>query len=572
MNHRARLAVLAALLLPFCLPGLSCLAPAEAAASAAGARPRPAPAPRRDGRLEERVERVAIFKDGYGLFTRRAKATVAADGTVYTTAIPEGAVLGSFWATAKKAELKAMRAEQFEAETREREDAPCVDTAELVRRNPGREVVLQLADEELRGKLAGLLERPAAPGGEGELAGVHVPGEPMRGGGLLLLEQDGGEQLVLPLSEVRRIRGKGLSTRCTLERRERVAEKRLVFDFGEQAAGKEIELSIMYFAPGIRWIPTYRLELEGEERGDLALQAELLNEVESLAGTRIDLVVGVPNFRFKSVASPLTLERALRDVLGRTAPGLMGMGNDLSNALFSQRASEHRVADASGGGDYAGPDLPPDAPQDLEVYHLAPLSLPKGARMSVPLWERSLSLTHLHTLDLSLDAARGARSRGPLQLSRNEIWHQLELTNPGGQAWTTGPVLVMRDGIPVAQELLTYTPKGGRTLLPLTVAVNLRASLEEEETYRASKAEAHLGRSWYRVKRKGELKLDSLLGRNATLRVRLETEGKVTGAEGARVKLSDGSGPNNRSEVIWEVKLGKGKSRVLEFSSEAFVG
>ena len=33
-----------------------------------------------DGRLSEKVERVAIFKDGYGLFTRKATAIVGKSG------------------------------------------------------------------------------------------------------------------------------------------------------------------------------------------------------------------------------------------------------------------------------------------------------------------------------------------------------------------------------------------------------------------------------------------------------------------------------------------------------------
>ncbi len=565
--NRIRIAVV----LSLCLTTLSC-APA-ALASEVGARVKPSGS---EGRLVESVERVAIFKDGYGLFTRKATAVVSADGTVYTTAIPEGAVLGSFWATAKNAELRSMRAEVFEESVREHHDELCVDTAELIRANPGREVVLHLAGGqapgEVRGKLRGLLERPVDLGKERETGTVtHVPRSPQAGGHLVVIEQAEGERLVLPLSEVRRIGGKSLNTRCTIERSVHTSSKRLVFDLGKKAAGRRVTLSLMYFAPGIRWIPTYRLDLDGQTKGELALQAELLNEVEDLEGTLLDLVVGVPNFRFKTVASPLTLERALRDVLGRVAPGLMGQGGNLSNALFSQRGGERMTLAASGTANL-GPDLPPDAPQDLEVYHLPPIHLAKGARMSVPLWQRGIDTKHVHTVDLKLDQVRRARGRSPLELSTNEVWHQLELLNPTRQAWTTGPVLVMRDGLPIAQELLTYTPPGRSTLLPLTIAVNLRTRIAEEETWREEKPERIDGRHWRRVKRHGTVEIDNGVGRPIELRLRLETEGKVISAAAGTIRHSDGSGPNNHSRVLWTVKLRPGKQRTLTFESEAFVG
>ena len=59
----------------------------------------------------------------------------------------------------------------------------------------------------------------------------------------------------------------------------------------------------MYFRPGVRWIPTYRIELAAKARRSpprSSLQAELLNEAEDLKDVPLDIVVGVPNFRFRT--------------------------------------------------------------------------------------------------------------------------------------------------------------------------------------------------------------------------------------------------------------------------------
>ncbi len=80
-------------------------------------------------------------------------------------------------------------------------------------------------------------------------------------------------------------------------------------------AEKKQAVSIMYFRPGIRWIPTYRVSLNDQKDkkpATVSLQAELLNESEDLTDVPVDIVVGVPNFRFRGTPSPLVLEATLR--------------------------------------------------------------------------------------------------------------------------------------------------------------------------------------------------------------------------------------------------------------------
>ncbi len=95
--------------------------------------------------------------------------------------------------------------------------------------------------------------------------------------------------------------------------------KRLTFRF--EGGEAERRLTLLYFRPGLRWIPSYRIELPAavDARG-VVLQGELLNEAEDLVQVPIDLVVGVPNFRFREVVSPFVLEPALRRALAEAAP------------------------------------------------------------------------------------------------------------------------------------------------------------------------------------------------------------------------------------------------------------
>src|SRR5690606_1630555 len=88
--------------------------------------------------------------------------------------------------------------------------------------------------------------------------------------------------------------------------------KRLSFKL--EGAEKKQTLNIMYFRPGIRWIPTYRVALnekKDKKTAGISLQAELLDEAEDLDDVPVDIVVGVPNFRFRGTPSPLVLEATL---------------------------------------------------------------------------------------------------------------------------------------------------------------------------------------------------------------------------------------------------------------------
>ena len=192
----------------------------------------------------------------------------------------------------------------------------------------------------------------------------------------------------------------------------------------------------MYFVPGFRWIPTYRVELPDESNltgARMTLQAELFNEIEDFENVPIDLVVGVPNVRFRNVVSPFSLEGTLRNALHEATPSLMGQ-QVISNALFTQRlreASQHYQGLPSGGSSSGAVDLSPEltvgSSQDLFVYHLPPMSLAKGHRAAVTVFRAEAPVREVYTWDLNLkrqdaeSAPSGSGVASPLMLSENRV-------------------------------------------------------------------------------------------------------------------------------------------------------
>lgn len=597
--------VVAALAPAFLSPQLRAGAPAaepSARPQDAPARPDEPAAPVDPARLALTTDRVVVFKDGHALFAKSATGVADAQGRVYTNHVPEAAVLGCFWAASEDGRPVMMRAEWVENSRETIAERPCITLVELIRANVGRTLTLELHDRgRLTGTIVELLEAAAPPAAAATIVtSMHADGrttrwtpenrEAHRGGEYVVVDEAQAGRIVLPVANVHRIVG-DLKTKMTETTRAFERTKRLTFELGAAAAGKPAKLRIFHFQPGVRWIPTYRLSEIDPGPARLILQAEILNEAEDIEGAALDLVVGFPNFRFKGVVSPLSLEATLRNALEQAAPGLMRQ--QLAQVQFQNRAGEWNGDEGQPAGAPAAPaEITGSGEQDLFVYSLGAFSLKKGARAAVPVWEQRTDRRHLYTLDIGVtrDSRSGSESTefegsptgSPLCKLPHQVWHQLELANAGKSPWTTGAILVMQGVLPVAQELLAYTSIGGKALVPVTVAVDVRAEHGEEEIDRKPNALLWNHTQYALVRKRAEVTITNRRPEAIELRVRLGVAGRVTEAsdEGAIV-LNDFRADdwrndhqarvNNHSDVTWNITLKPGETRTVTYAAQFYV-
>ncbi len=528
------------------------------------------------------TERVIVFKNGYCLVVKRARAPLSPEGEVYTEDVPEAAVLGSFWALDRSGPLQAMRASEQVEEVMETTRLACRSHIDVLRSARGQVVHLRMNDDSVfSGTVLEVLEQPAAlPPHLPEERAQAVPLAPLSEG-LFALETALGVE-VLQASQIKTLRV--AAPRFTTERHSvwQRRAKRLTFVYPERNRPKRADLRLFYFTSGVRWIPTYRAELGPDGQASLALQGELLNELEDFSATPVDLVVGVPHFRFKDVISPLALEAAMRQALNQAAPQLMGqqaLGNNFSNAMFTQRASEFRAADPSGGVGGALPELATQSSQDLFVYSLPELSLERGARAALPIFATEVPYESLYTWDFafaqSATAAVGGGRDGPLALSSNDIWHQLRLENTTEVPWSTGPVLIMEGPLPLAQELLTYTSAGRGVLVPVTVAIDVRGDYADEEVGRTPKALHHQGYDYTRIDKRGAVTITNSKDEPVRLLLTCQFGGSTDAvSDEGTVRHGDyiasdwmhnrnNHAVNQHSTVRWELELAAGATRSL---------
>jgi hypothetical protein len=532
---------------------------------ARGAKPAIEPASQA-GAITFVTDRVVVFKDGYGLFIKEGTGVADGDGRVVSGQVPE-AVLGTFWATGEGQPLRSTTASWLDGLDKQDSDGDCQSPVELLRANPGKLVTLHFEQSDVTGRIVKVLDDA-----------------------MVVLDDTPGGRLVLATTGLLSLSGKELSTQCQRHTETPRRSKQLTFDFGPGAARKAVKLHLIYFSPGVRWLPTYRVETGDERQAKLALQAELLNEAEDLKDTTLDLVVGVPNFRFKDTASPLSLETVMRQALAQAAPYLATQMMNNSMTYVDNNSRQRSEPDASAPVSVMdlAPNMASEGHQDLFTYTTKGITLAKGARMALPLWAGSAAPRHLYTVDIPLvhgsnglvgAVSHGARQGGsPLKLEANEVWHQLELVNGSEQPWTTGAALVMQGLLPLAQETLGYTSPGARTLLPLTVAVDLRSGHEEHELDRKVGATVLDKRSFTLLHKQGTVTLTNHRRDRSTVRVDLHTGGKVDAAtESGRVTVDEGQSGDwsqveadprltHHSDVSWELTLAPGETKTLTYT------
>jgi len=555
------------------------------------------------GKLSLKTQRVIAFKDGYCLVIKRGEATTDEKGHVFLDDVPDAAVLGSFWAAPDEGRLVNMVAGWKEDKEAAERELPCKETIELLLANKGKQAKIELHDKSL---LSGvihevLVERTPTPvaGALLELLSGRIaaspPGTPPAdegaartmttiSGNNFILRTDEGDVL-LQAGQIRSLTVKDMKT--TLPRTVATTKrtKRLTFEFDKPKQKHAVNL--MYFRPGVRWIPTYRIDLNGKgekQTAEIALQAEILNEAEDLADVPLDIVVGVPNFRFRTTPSPLVLESVLRNALAEAEPNLMGNGSQLSNAMYSQRSSEFRRnaalanADPNGGQIALPNELTGAGAQDLFVYSLPKLTIGKGERAAVSIFSAAAPYKDIYTWDVHVTrqdieaAPSGAGIVSPLTLSKNEVWHQIEMTNPTNLPWTTGAALIMQGQQPLSQELLTYTSPKNEVRVPVTVSVDTRGTFDEKEIGRELNAVAWAGYPYARIVKEAALHLCNNKPVEIDVEITLRLGGKVTeashdgkvvlgGFEAADWRDYQGHpAVNNSSKVTWRLKLKPGET------------
>ncbi len=445
------------------------------------------------------VKEVTVFKDGHAFVRHAGRVALDAEGKAQLDRLPTP-IMGAFWVSSVEPRLlKSVTAGWRDVEVRRKGR----DLIDLLDANVGRAAIITEVDGPSYS--ATIEDVPFRRNPEGDSAAAPAPVQPMSRNGsppssgveVVVLRMAHGVRVV-PLSRIR-----DLSFPEGYESRVSRSEQRTVLTLGFAPSvrpGSSVDIGMGYVQRGLRWIPSYRFEAMEGGRAHVLMQATLLNELTDLEDVTVNLVIGVPTFSFKDTLDPMAMQQSLAQLSSYFREGdRNNMANFMSNAVMSQtmRMGEYAQPPAPAPG---GADLGPDAPQggaveDLFVWTLEHVTLRKGDRMVLPVTEFDVTYADRFVLEVPISPLPEMRNHFNSQyeselsklLTAPKVMHRLRITNSTEHPLTTAPVLMLRDGRPLGQGLMTYTPPRGTVDVDVTAAVGIAVAKSDSEVGRTPK-------------------------------------------------------------------------------------
>ncbi|HSV74577.1 MAG TPA: hypothetical protein VLH79_12530 [Chthonomonadales bacterium] len=505
-----------------------------------------APAPKAEplaalGRMP--VREVTVFKDGHAFVLHAGKLPTDAQGDVQMDHLPMP-VLGTFWpyCAEPRARLSAVTA----SVRRVRAPRTALSIPELIEANPGAQVVVT----ELTGKpyAATIIGVPTRSSEEAEKTNPPNadPVLPVKGQ-IVMLRTQGGTAVV-PISRIRSIEFRGTpKSKLASEEFRNLLTLRLDW---QGARRQQASVGMMYLQRGLRWIPGYRVTLDGKGTARVTLQATLINELADLTDVSAHLVVGVPSFDFRDTLDPMALQQTMAQLSAhfqsdaRTPFGF-------SNAIMSQSARfGERMAGLGGAmGGPAAPappqprDLGPevvgaDRAEDLFVFTVKRVTLGKGQRMVIPVAEYTLKYRSVYALNMAFapppEVRANVNNEQQAALARlflaPSVEHRVRITNDSPHPFTTAPALLLQGERVLGQAMMTYTSRKGEVDLRVTTATDLRVQRDEVEKGRTPNARQWSGYNLTRVDMSGKATITNFGEKAAEIEVTRHVLGHVDSA------------------------------------------
>jgi hypothetical protein len=483
------------------------------------------------------VKEVTVFKDGHAFVLHEGTMPTNAEGNVVLDYLPQP-VVGAFWPYAAKdaPKLVGVRAGRRKVAV----DRTAITIRELLEGNIGAEAVITETND---GKSypAVVLGVPRREADESNTAPARNQHDPVSRSGLVMLKTDEGHRAVY----IDRIQDVTFTSppRGTLTEEEDRNLLTLQFDWGTRKPANTAQVGMIYLQKGIRWIPNYKVQLDGKGKATITLQGTLLNELTDLTDVTAHLVVGVPTFAFKDTIDPMALQQVAAQLTPYFHEGsqtALGFSNAIMSQQVRPRNERYDAPHPTSPPMNLGPEITEEGKsEDLYIFTLEHITLRKGERMVVPIATFTLAYEDVYTVNLPFaplkEMTRSINREQQAELARlfasPKATHVIRLKNAHTAPLTTAPALIFRENRLLAQGMMTYAAPGSTCDLPLTTAVDIAVNRKDVESKRTPNAVSMNGYQYSRVDLKGTVTLTNRQTQPIKLEITRGVLGSVTEAD-----------------------------------------
>lgn len=345
----------------------------------------------------------------------------------------------------------------------------------------------------------------------------------------------------------------------------------------KQAVSDEPVL-LSYMSTGIQWLPSYNIRITDTEKLQLEMKALVENYSEAIKDADVSLTVGKPQMLYGTAADPIATDYFTGGSGGYNINPVYNYGGAMQmtapmydNAMIS----EERSNDISGYNQTYTWQTSGEKTNDLYVYKLGRVSLPKNTKSSFSIFSVSIPYEDLYEVNINDYVNFYSTQYIPKDDEKYfEVYHSLRITNTTNFPFTTSPVFVQDEKMnPLAQDQIKYTPKGSKVKVQLSKAVDVQVKSDETELSRSETLKKFKNASYRKVTIKGTIHLENLQDKAIKLNVSKNIMGLLTEVSDSGVITKPGKyaglNPNTSSE--WNINLAGNEKKDITYTYEVYI-
>lgn len=497
-----------------------------------------------------KTKKIAVFKNGTGFFIK--SGTVEATEGTYTFKQTPKALFGSLWVSAMGEEIKSLRT--LQEKSVEKKNAEKV--SDILSGNIGKQVKVYLyMGESYEGKIIELNKD-------------------------IVTLQTKDRWITTDISTVKTVE---FLEKPNATYDSKTETNQLAVDFDK--SGKK-NLNLMYLQKGIGWFPSYLVEIDENNKAIVTLKSTLINDVEDIDNSELSFVVGVPNFKYNYLESPLTSGASLLTFISNLNGGnSRGYGsfdnsNYLSNAIMTQSTTAYNE---DGNFDFhESTEFNADFTneEDLYFYKHENVTLKKGDRATYNLLKTTVDFEHIYEVTIPQNGVYYYNySKEYSDPASNKVWHSIKLKNSTKMPWTTGTAMVVKrekdDVKPISQDMMKYTPVSSDTYLKITVSPDISAKERDKEISRVEKSKRNNNDYYDLVTVEGSIVLKNFKDKDVKLNVKRDIVGTLKSSdvewEYTKYPNSYYYAINPTNNVSWDVKLKPGEEKEITYTYTIYI-
>ena len=494
-----------------------------------------------------KTKEISIFKNGTGFFIKSGKLKAKSGVVDWSKNLPNP-VFGTIWFNSPKNALKGISS--FEGDVLETKDAE--DLLGILKANVGKKADITTS----KGQVSGIINDVSS--------------------GYLTLKISNKYRILFP----RNILNVEFTDKPAVVYQDEVKKQVLRLTFNNQDA--EQALDLMYMQSGIGWTPNYLVQLKGKDKAVITLRANVVNDAEDFENANLHFVVGIPNFKYQHMFSPLTSGHSLTDFLNLANGDYRLQRGDnfaFNNIMAQNVAYTDAPTEMSGsGGSFEG--LSGESAEDLYFYHLKDVSLKKGGRAFYDVLKTELSVEHVYEVQLKQNGSSSYYSQGFSfnELYHNEVWHSIKLKNNTDYPLTTGSAMVTKldgnDEKPISQDELRYTPVKGTSYMRITESSDIMVKDIEQEAEINGPTKKFSGYDYKQITVKGTVTLKNYKSEKVKMRIKRKIIGELVKSDIEWQKnraVRSGSSLNEENDICWEFNVSAGEETKINYSYKVWI-